>query len=133
MRPPVNPGFSSPVIASGWHDAGIPWEIQMKTFLFVALLACAPAMAADVSVSVSIGDPHFFGRIDIGDFPQPRLLFPAPIVIERVSVVRAPLYLRVPPGHEKHWAKHCGEYNACGRPVYFVEDGWYNTVYAPAY
>ena len=24
-------------------------------------------------------------------------------------------------------------YNACGRPVYFVDDGWYNTVYVPRY
>jgi len=99
----------------------------------MAVLACGPALAADVAVSVSIGDPRFYGRIDIGDFPQPRLVYPAPVVIERVHVVREPLYLRVPPGHEKHWAKHCAEYDACGRPVYFVEDGWYNTVYAPEY
>ena len=38
-----------------------------------------------------------------------------------------------PPGHEKHWNKHCHEYGACGRPVYFVRDGWYNDVYAPRY
>jgi hypothetical protein len=30
----------------------------------------------------------------------------------------------VPPGHQKHWAKHCGQYNACGQPVYFVQENW---------
>jgi len=109
----------------------------MKRFLFALALASAavPAFAADigVGVSISIGDPNFYGRIDIGDFPQPRLVYRRPIVIERVVVVREPLYLRVPPGHAKNWGKHCRQYNACGRPVYFVEDGWYNEVYAPRY
>jgi hypothetical protein len=105
----------------------------MRIFLFLAVLACAPAMAADVAVSVSIGEPGFYGQVDIGSYPRPRLLYPTPIVIRAMPSVRAPLYLRVPPGHEKHWDKHCAEYNACGAPVYFIEDGWYNTVYAPAY
>ncbi|ODS90363.1 MAG: hypothetical protein ABS45_16170 [Comamonas sp. SCN 65-56] len=48
-----------------------------------------------------------------------------------VGVVRQPLYLRVPPGHAKHWSKHCHEYGACARPVYFVQERWYNDVYAP--
>jgi hypothetical protein len=41
--------------------------------------------------------------------------------------------LHVPPGHEKHWSKHCAQYNACGRPVYFVRDEWYNNEYVPHY
>ena len=108
----------------------------MKTTLFIlAMLVGAPALAADVSVSVNIGEPTFFGRIDIDSYPRPQLIFARPVVIERVPVheVRAPLYLRVPPGHEKHWSKHCREYDACGVPVYFVEDRWYNTVYVPEY
>jgi len=106
-----------------------------RSLFFLALLAGAPAMSADVSVSVSIGDPRFFGRIDIDSYPRPRLLYPQPVVIRAVpvGVVVAPRYLRVPPGHEKHWDKHCAEYDACGAPVYFVEDGWYNTVYVPEY
>ena len=107
----------------------------MRKMFVLMLLACVPAMAADVAVSVAIGEPGFYGRIDIGTFPQPRVIISTPVVIQAipVGVVRGPLYLRVPPGHEKKWAKHCAEYNACGSPVYFVEDGWYNTVYAPAY
>ena len=45
----------------------------------------------------------------------------------------APIYLRVPPGHEKKWNKHCASYNACGRPVYFVRDDWYRNTYVPQY
>ena len=107
----------------------------MRKLLALALLTSAPAMATDVAVSVAIGEPGFYGRIDIGTFPQPRVIIATPVVVQPVpvGVVRAPLYLRVPPGHEKHWAKHCAEYNACGSPVYFVEDGWYNSVYVPAY
>lgn len=109
----------------------------MKRFLIVAALATAAgsALAADVGVSVSIGQPGFYGRIDIGNMPQPQLIFAAPVVIHQVpvGVVRQPIYLSVPPGHEKKWSKHCSKYNACGRPVYFVQQDWYTNVYAPEY
>jgi hypothetical protein len=109
----------------------------MKRFLFALWLACValPASAGDVDVGVSIeiGDPNFYGRIDIGDFPQPRVIYRKPVVVERVVVVEEPLYLRVPPGHAKSWRKHCRRYGACGRRVYFVQDDWYNDVYAPRY
>ncbi|OYU92606.1 MAG: hypothetical protein CFE45_22620, partial [Burkholderiales bacterium PBB5] len=35
-------------------------------------------------------------------------------------------YLWVPPGHQKHWRRHCGAYSACGVPVYFVQERWYH-------
>jgi hypothetical protein len=41
--------------------------------------------------------------------------------------------MRVPPGHARNWKKHCGAYSACGQPVYFVHNDWYNDVYAPHY
>ncbi|MEP6657815.1 MAG: hypothetical protein ABJC33_11310, partial [Betaproteobacteria bacterium] len=31
------------------------------------------------------------------------------------------------------WRKHCRKYNACGQPVYFVQENWYNDVYAARY
>ena len=92
---------------------------------------CAPVGAADVSVSVSIGEPGFYGRIDIGGYPPPQLIYAQPVIIERAPRGRPPIYLRVPPGHAKHWAKHCREYNACGERVYFVRDDWYNREYVP--
>ncbi len=109
----------------------------MKRFLFVAAVAAmvVPALAADAGVSVQIGQPGFYGSIDIGGYPQPQLLYPQPVVIQQVpaGVVQEPMYLNVPPGQAKHWSKHCGKYNACGRPVYFVQNSWYNNEYVPRY
>ena len=109
----------------------------MKRFLIAAAITAAvattPAIAADVGVSVSIGQPGFYGRLDIGDFPRPQVIYTQPMAVEPVPVERPPVYLRVPPGHAKHWRKHCHEYNACGERVYFVKDSWYNREYAPRY
>ncbi|WP_374595228.1 hypothetical protein [Aquabacterium sp.] len=85
----------------------------------------APAAHAggqtDVGVSVNVSQPGFYGQINIGNVPPP-VVYAQPVIIAqpRQPVRVAPIYLRVPPGHEKHWSKHCREYNACGRPVYFV-------------
>lgn len=109
----------------------------MKRFLIATALAASfasiPAFAADVGVSVSIGQPGFYGQIDIGNFPQPRVIYRQPMIIERVAMDRPPVYLRVPPGHRKHWSRHCREYNACGERVYFVEENWYEQQYVPRY
>jgi hypothetical protein len=100
---------------------------------FAALAASGAASAADVGVSVSVNQPGFFGRIDINQPPPPpALIYTQPVLIAPppVQVVRpAPIYLRVPPGHEKHWGKHCHQYNACGVPVYFVRDSYYQQHY----
>ena len=110
----------------------------MKRLLAIALLALTglgSANAADVGVSISVGQPGFYGRIDIGNVPQPVLLYPEPVIIQPapVAVVRQPIYLHVPPGHAKNWRRHCSRYAACGQPVYFVQDRWYNEVYVPRY
>lgn len=107
----------------------------MKRYLSALLVAAAStvALAADVGVSVSIGQPGFYGRIDIGNAPPPVLIYPQPVIIQRVHAAPPPIYLRVPPGHAQKWSKHCQKYDACGRPVYFVKDDWYNNVYVPHY
>lgn len=109
----------------------------MKRFFTLALIVATtitiPVLAADVGVSINIGQPGFYGRLDIGNFPQPQLINRQPIVIERVLVSRPPIYLRVPPGHAKHWGKHCRDYNACGERVFFVRDSWYNNEFVPRY
>lgn len=108
----------------------------MKKIILAVVLslgAALPALAADVGVSISIGQPGFYGRIDLGSFPQPEVVYSEPVIIERTRVIHEPLYLRVPPGHQKNWKRYCGRYEACGRPVYFVRDDWYNNVYAPQY
>jgi hypothetical protein len=109
----------------------------MKRYVVSLLLAAAtlPAFAADVGVSVTVGQPGFYGRIDIGNAPPPVLIYPQPVVIQKVYVAQPPppLYLHVPPGHAQKWSKHCHKYDACSRPVYFVKDDWYNNVYVPHY
>lgn len=112
----------------------------MNRFNFTAVLISVAAIAfadaavaADIGVSLSVGQPGFYGQIDIGDYPQPRTIYRQPVMIERVSYDRAPIYLNVPPGHSKNWRKHCGQYNACGERVYFVNNRWYDREYAPRY
>ncbi|MDR3390800.1 MAG: hypothetical protein P4L77_03610 [Sulfuriferula sp.] len=95
--------------------------------------AVAQAHAANVGVSVSVGQPGFYGQIDIGGYPQPRVIYQQPMVVREVPRDRPPIYLRVPPGYANHWEKHCREYNACGERVYFVQDNWYKNEYAPRY
>jgi hypothetical protein len=55
------------------------------------------------------------------------------VVIARPRYEVAPMYLRVPPMHRAHWSRYCGMYSACGAPVYFVTDDWYQRVYVPHY
>ena len=90
------------------------------------LASSAPAQAADVGVSIGISQPGVYGRIDIGRFPQPQVIVQQPVIIYRPYQQEVePVYLWVPPGHQKNWRKHCGRYNACGVPVYFVQERWY--------
>lgn len=106
----------------------------MKRLLIALSLILFNAQAhADVGVSVSIGEPGFYGRLDMGNFPQPQVIYSQPMAIEPLPMDRPPIYLRVPPGYAKHWGRHCHEYNACGERVYFVNDNWYQREYAPRY
>lgn len=105
-----------------------------KTLLCGALgLALVAPASAEVGVSIRIGEPGFYGAIDIGDFPDPRLIYGQARLVMPGPHRGRPLYLHVPPGHAKHWDKHCHEYDACAHPVYFVEERWYNETYVPRY
>lgn len=107
----------------------------MKRYLLagMAAFAAVPALAGDVSASIGISQPGFYGQINIGDRPRPAVIYAQPVWVERPRkvVYVEPIYMHIPPGHEKNWAKHCGRYDACGRPVYFVRQDWYETHYAP--
>jgi hypothetical protein len=106
----------------------------LKKSLLTVLAALAAATTAlpawsavDVGVGITIREPGVYGRIEIGNYPPPPVLYPQPVVFARPAVVvqqAPPLYLYVPPGHAKNWGKHCGRYNACARPVYFVQETW---------
>jgi len=107
----------------------------MRIAALAAILAPAVSHAGDVGVSVTVGEPGFYGHLDIGSFPAPELIYPQPVIVQPVpvGVVRPPIYVHVPPGQEKKWDRYCSTYNACGEPVYFVRDTWYNDVYVPEY
>jgi hypothetical protein len=106
--------------------------MRTLTSLFAAVLVSAPAFA-QVGVSVTYGEPGFYGRIDLYDAPRPRLIYPEPVIIVHSQVVGPPIYLHVPPAHAHNWAHHCAAYGACGHRVYFVQDVWYRDVYVPHY
>ena len=99
----------------------------------LALVAAVPmARAQNVSVGVTISGevvPGVYGQVVLGNRPPPPLLYAQPVIAEPVVVAEPvrvePLYLHVPPGHAKHWRRHCREYNACNRPVYFVRSPEY--------
>ena len=99
--------------------------MRTLSLLLVAALASAAASAVEVGVSVTVAQPGVYGRIDIGRFPQPQVVLATPVVIHAGGPRRDPVYLWVPPGHQKNWRKHCQRYDACGVPVYFVRDDWY--------
>jgi len=103
---------------------------SMNRIPTLVLAACCtvPAFAeTNVGVSNGINQPGVCGRIDIGNYPQPAVVYARPIIIvapPSTAVHVQPVYLYVPPEHQKNWAKHCGHYNACGQPVYFVQERW---------
>src|SRR5256886_9174757 len=90
----------------------------------LALVAAVPlAEAQSVSINATItGEiaPGVYGRVVLGTRPPPPLVYAQPVVAVPVVVAEPvamePIYLHVPPGHAKHWRKHCHEYNACNRP-----------------
>jgi len=102
-------------------------RLLIATLVFGGSLLSA-AQAADVGVSISFSQPGAYGRVDIGQFPQPQVIVPQPVIIEPPVVgvpPPEPVYLWVPLEHRKHWDRYCHQYNACGHPVYFVNHVWY--------
>lgn len=107
----------------------------MKSLILAAtLLSAAVGAQAQVGVSLNIGQPGFYGRLDIGDFPAPQLIYPQPIIVQRPAYYAGrPIYLRVPPTYARDWPRYCNRYNACNQEVYFVQDSWYTNQYVPRY
>jgi hypothetical protein len=106
----------------------------LMAFMALTIAASAlPLSATEVGVSITVGEPGFYGHLEIGTLDRPRLVYAQPILVERRYRALAPVYLHVPPGHAKNWRRYCARYDACLRPVYFVRSDWYETVYAPKY
>jgi hypothetical protein len=108
--------------------------MKISTLLTLAVGAAVtlPAQAgANIAVSIGINAPGQYGRIDIDNYPQPRLALAQPVVYapSPVAVYQRPIYLYVPPQHQADWGRHCGGYRACGQPVYFVQETWVREEY----
>ncbi len=107
------------------HKNTLP-RLAATAALGLASLACtmpSAQAATNVGVSVSVNQPGFYGRVDIGEQP-PVLIYPQPVIIQQspYGARQRPIYMRVPPGHSQNWARYCAHYGACGQPVYFVRD-----------
>ncbi len=92
------------------------------------------AHAGDLDIGLTIrGEvvPGVYGRVDLGGRAPPPVVYARPVAIEPAppGVVVAPLYLHVPPEHAHDWRRHCHEYHACNRPVYFVRSREYSPEY----
>lgn len=97
-------------------------------------LGIGTAQAADVGFSIAVGQPGFYGQINVGGYPPPELIYGHPVLAEPdYGYPGRPIYLHVPPGWVRHWRWHCAEFRACHRPVYFVRDGWYDNTYVPRF
>ena len=104
----------------------------LSPILILSALAAAAtcAQAQNVSVNAVITGqvvPGVYGQVVLGNAPPPPVVYQQPVVVAPVvgAPPMEPIYLHVPPGHAKHWRKHCAEYHACGRPVYFVRSAEY--------
>lgn len=81
----------------------------------------------------SMGQPGFYGRIEIGNAPQPPLLISNAVMGNPGVYTGEPIYMHVPPAHAYGWSRHCQLYGACDWLVYFVDNDWYANVYVPGF
>ncbi len=104
---------------------------RLSYYAMIGLLTAPMLASAAVGVSINVGQPGFYGQINLGDAPPPQLIYAQPQWVQQGPVYVDPIYLRVRPEHARHWRNYCSFYNACRRPVYFVRDSWYDRVYVP--
>lgn len=100
----------------------------------LALLHTTNLYAGDLGINVILSGeikPGVYGQVELGNTPRPPVVYERPrvIVVDQRYEKLEPIYLHVPPGHARHWEKHCREYNACERRVYFVRSEEYEPDY----
>ena len=110
----------------------------MKHLLISAFFTATPLFASaqvGVAVHLNIGDPNFYGQVDLEPGVAPPVVYSTPMVVQPgpPGVYYPPLYLRVPIPYTQNWPQYCYYYNACNIPVFFIQEAWYLNVYAPMY
>jgi hypothetical protein len=110
----------------------------MRVIAILALLGAGigASHAGGVDLRIMLSGqvvPGVYGQVNIGNQGAPPVVYAQPMLIEPQYSPPPPIYLHVPPGHAKDWRKHCHEYNACNRPVYFVRSREYDPEYQRHY
>lgn len=109
-------------------------RITQATIFASLLLSSLVAHAGQPIINLNVGGqlaPGVYGEVQFGNAPPPPVVYAQPRVVVRDPRYQEmePLYLAVPPGHARNWRKHCRDYDACGRRVYFVRSEEYEPGY----
>jgi len=101
---------------------------------FLTLPVASSALARDLDLNVILSGevrPGVYGQVQIGNAPRPVVVYERPqvVVVDRRYEREEPVYLHVPPDHARHWDRHCRDYHACERRVYFVRSREYEPNY----
>lgn len=110
--------------------------MRLMFLVAVLLLGTGVSRAGGLDVHVLLSGevvPGVYGQVNIGGERPPAVVYVQPMLIEPQDAPPPPIYLHVPPEHAKNWRKHCREYNACNRPVYFVRSREYDPEYQRHY
>lgn len=102
--------------------------MKRKLALF-SLLCLGPTNA----LGQSMGQPGYYGYIEIGANPQPPLLISNAVMGNPGVYTGSPIYMHVPPEHARAWSRYCHLYGACDWVVFFVDNAWYESVYVPGF
>jgi hypothetical protein len=111
-------------------------NMRVIAILAVLVAGAGASHAGGVDVRIMLSGqvvPGVYGQVNIGNDGPPPVVYARPMVIEPQYAPPPPIYLHVPPDHARNWRKHCHEYNACNRPVYFVKSQEYDPEYQRHY
>ncbi|MDP8983461.1 MAG: hypothetical protein M3N97_00175 [Pseudomonadota bacterium] len=101
--------------------------MRLISAVFVLLVGTGISRA-DVGINVLLSGqvaPGVYGQVRLGNEAPPPLVYARPMLIDAMPAPPPPIYLHVPPGHARNWRRHCREYDACNRPVYFIRSEEY--------
>ena len=110
-------------------------KLALSLALAGAALAAHARTGPNLDVNVVIGgviQPGVYGRVEVGTRPPPPVVYQQPVIVTQpvivqqsvvvqpqvvvqhpvavqppIVVTQSPIYLHVPPGHSKHWSRHC--------------------------